>query len=74
MLIIWDENQGIYFKQEIFQNAVGNRGYCKEGGKKLKDSNATHCSEKCLFSSIKDSVPVCASGPNPAENEDDPWI
>lgn len=49
-------------------------GYCKECGKKLRDENATHCSDACLFESIKDSVPVYGSKPNPAENEDDPWV
>lgn len=48
------------------------QGKCKTCGKKLPDPNITHCSNECLFYSIRNSKSISGT---PIETWDDnPWI
>lgn len=49
-------------------------GFCKACGKKLKDSNLTHCSDECLMSVVGDSVSVYGNPTMNQDKEDDPWV
>ena len=57
----------------VMQICYMGTGFCNVCGKRLKDPRLTHCSEKCLFSTIADSVSIYGNNANTVD-DDEPWV